>query len=251
ALKSKLNYFGSGGKPGGLFNVGPHKNLIGRNTNDFPDVVEGNLRFELDQETLYDDIDLNAAFMPSCISGRLFTKSDSVMDLNLAISVNGTISAVTWAYVKNGVSEWSAMVPETAFKQGKNDVKVFLVSNVSGRPCLKSIRNQAGFSYTLSASKDREGEVIISSNGTIIPVIPNALELHLDVADRKSGRVLFSGWSVKHLFNPTLLTSGFEFMFPISRLNGRANPEIRIFALSKNGIASELHYPKWYRWAKK
>jgi len=147
-----------------------------------------------------------------------------------------------------------------------------------------SIRNQAGFSYTLSASKDREGEVIISSNGTLISIIPNALELHLDVADRKSGRVLFSGWSVdlknsqtpesivfflegkfffsgttkinrrdivKHLFNPTLLTSGFEFMFPISRLNGRANPEIRIFALSKNGIASELHYPKWYRWAKK
>ena len=88
------------------------------------------------------------------------------------------------------------MIPETAFRQGKNDVEVFLVSNVSGRPCLKSIRNQAGFSYTLSASKDREGEVIISSNGTIIPVIPNALELHLDVADRKSGRVLFSGWSV-------------------------------------------------------
>jgi hypothetical protein len=134
--------------------------------------------------------------------------------------------------------------------------------------------------YTLSQSKENKAEVIISSNGTSIPIMPSALELHLDMADRKNDHVVFSGWSVdlknsqppeailffldgkfffsgkteinrrgivKHFNNTALLRSGFKFIVPTSFFDDGSNPEVRIFALSKQGIASELRYPKRYR----
>jgi len=138
--------------------------------------------------------------------------------------------------------------------------------------------------YTLSQSKENKAEVIISPNGTSIPIMPSALELHLDMADRKNDHVVFSGWAVdlknsqpaqavlffldgkfffsgkttinrrdivKRFNNPALLKSGFKFIVPISFFRDETNPEVRIFALSKQGIASEVHYPKRYKQRKK
>ena len=138
--------------------------------------------------------------------------------------------------------------------------------------------------YTLSQSKENKAEVIISPNGTSIPIMPSALELYLGMADRKNDHVAFSGWCVdlknsqtpeailffldgkfffsgkternrrdivKRFNNPAFLKSGFKFIVPISFFNDGSNPEVRIFALSKQGIASEMHYPGRYKHAKK
>jgi hypothetical protein len=283
ALKSKLNYFGTGGKPGGLFNVGPHKKLIGRDTSVIIDEAGVNVRFELDQNILYDNVDPSSAFIPCSIGGRVFMEGDSTVDLNLAIGVNGTVRALTRVYVKKGIGEWSAIVPETAFRRGKNYIEVFLASDVADRVCLKRISNKSAVTYTLSAS-ERGAEVIISSNGESIPINNNALRGSIDSADVGNDCVVFSGWAAdvknsqpakaivifrngKSLFSgptrqhrldirkafqdPALDRTGFKFVCPLSLFGNSRNPKVRIFALSKDGIASELNYSKGRKHRKK
>ncbi len=138
--------------------------------------------------------------------------------------------------------------------------------------------------YTLSKSEKNRTEVIISSNGTSVPIIPNALELHLDMADQENDHVVFSGWAVdlknsqppkailffldgkfffsgkteinrrdivKHFDNSALLKSGFKFTVPISFFDSGTDQAVRIFALSRDGVACELRYPGRYKHQKK
>lgn len=283
ALKAKLNYFGTGRKPGGLFNVGPHKELIGRDTSEIIDEAGENVRFELDQDVLYDNVDPSAAFIPCSIGGRVFIKGESTVDLNLAVGVNGTLRALTRVYVKEGIGEWSAMVPETAFRRGKNYIEVFLASDVADRACLKRISNKSAVTYTLSPS-EQGAEVIISSNGESIPINNNTLRGSIDSADVGNDCVVFSGWAAdvknaqpakaivifrngKSLFsgttrqhrldirkafqNPALDRTGFKFVCPLSLFGNSRNPKVRIFALSEDGLASELNFFKGRKHRKK
>ncbi len=48
--------------------------------------------------------------------------------------------------------------------------------------------------------------------------------------------------------NPALKESRFQYMFPKRRLKNIERAEIRIFTVSANGLASEVKYPKDYRW---
>ena len=42
--------------------------------------------------------------------------------------------------------------------------------------------------------------------------------------------------------------AGFSFMFPLKWAREKDNPNVRFFAVSKNGVASELHYPEEYKY---
>jgi hypothetical protein len=48
---------------------------------------------------------------------------------------------------------------------------------------------------------------------------------------------------------PAFERAGFSFALPLEWLEGRADPEVRLFALSSQGAATELKYPAWYRTA--
>jgi hypothetical protein len=72
------------------------------------------------------------------------------------------------------------------------------------------------------------------------------------------GKFFFSGKTkinrrgiVKRFDNPALLKSGFKFIVPISFFDDGSNPAVRIFALSHQGIASEIHYRGRYKHGKK
>ena len=117
-----------------------------------------------------------------------------------------------------------------------------------------------------------------------IPVIQNAVKGHLGYAGAKDGIVTFAGWAAdakngqlpeaviifldgrffyagktgvdrpdvaKYLKNPALKKAGFKFDLTFVFPNDTPSPEVRLFALSKKGAASELIYPKGYQWGKK
>jgi hypothetical protein len=48
------------------------------------------------------------------------------------VAVNGRIEAVSWTYPFTGKARFSALVPDTAFRTGANQVQVFAVQG-SGR----------------------------------------------------------------------------------------------------------------------
>jgi hypothetical protein len=206
--------------------------------------------------------------------GEVLASDRSLSQLNLAIAVDGTIQAVTQTFKESdSVMKFSAILPETSFRAGKNDIEVFVVS---GDPLhLQHTQSGKGISYSLVKSDRQLGDMIVSSSGASIPVIPDVIQGSLEypkrtierdviafygwAADVKNsqlpetilifvdGKFVFSGRTNKErpdlveVFDDTaLLLSGFDYVLPLGLFNSTAKSKIRFFAVSKKGVASEL-----------
>ena len=283
SLERMLTLFGSGVKPDGLFKIGPHNNLVGQHVSEIGVTGESGIVVDFDQVGLYENVDPDAPFVPAQITGVIL-KADTDVPLNLALAVNGTIRATTRTYpLEGGIHEWSAIVPETSFRAGKNDIEIFIVSLVTGKLSLARTQSQSAVTYSF-ASGVQGRETIITSDGKSIPVISGALHGFLDSAGVSNDRVKFSGWAadvknselpeaivifvnekfvysgrtrierpdvVKAYGDATLRRSGFTYALLLEDFKGINNPEVRVFAVSQKGIASELHYPQGYKWGRK
>jgi hypothetical protein len=283
-LRRKLTLFGSGTKSLGLFAAGPYGDLVGRPVTTIDIREEPNITAEVNGTNLFADVDLKDEFIPAMITGRVKTNLDDAKWLNLAIAINGTIQAVTRTSVLDkGRGTWSAVVDEASFHLGQNDVDVFLVSASEGTRVLLQAGRAAGLNYVLIQTDQGGHELITSSAGAPIPVIPSAMEGHVELAEIMKNGARFSGWAadiknsepprsivvfvngkvaysgstfierpdvVKHYKKRGVLQAGFRYAIPSHLFGGLEHPEVRLFAISNNGLASELHYPKGYKWAK-
>ena len=129
-LQDRLARFGAGRDPDRFYRVGPHSELVGRELSELvvsgrsavPVEVDSPHSFEMQQS----DVDV-----PCCVLGRvLLESSDARLPVELAIAVNGKIRAVTRTYGVSGLRQtWSAMLPESAFREGQNNVRIFRVSS--------------------------------------------------------------------------------------------------------------------------
>jgi hypothetical protein len=262
-LHQKLALFGSGSRRLGLFKIGPNNELVGQKVTEAELRGEAKATIGVDSATLFTTVNLNARFVPAHITGYVQSGSHSGGRLNLAIAVNGTIQAVTQtSTLENGVGAWSAVVDEASFRAGHNGVEVFMVSGSEGKPVLK---RASSVNYFLLEEDQSGNEVIKSSNGTSMPVVPHALVGVLDVAEIVprailiflDGKLIYSGRTdiarpdvAKHYGKPAIRQAGFGYLLP-SHLFSVDGVEARFFAVSKNGVASELYYPKGYKWRRK
>jgi hypothetical protein len=285
SLERKLALFGSGEDPDGLFKIGRHNSLVGLHVSEVGVAGQTDVVVELDHPSLYERVNPQSPLVPAEITGSVRTSAGTGAELDLAVAVNGTIRAVTRTYsLEAGSWGWGAIVPEASFRPGKNDVEVFVVSVTQGGPRLVRTQSQLAVTYSLSASSRQRGETLISSGGASIPVIPGIMQGWVDVSAARNDRAVFSGWAadlqnaqlpkaillfangeflysgrtkverpdvVKAYGNAALLWSGFSYALSLSLFEHIANAEIRFFAVSKNGVASELNYHKGYMWRKK
>jgi len=273
SLERKLSLFGSGTKPDGLFRIGPHKELVGRRVSDVSVAQEGNQIVELDWPTAFDNVDPEATFVPAHITGRVFSREDAG-PVNLAVAVNSVIRAVTRTYQEGHIRKFTALIPDTVFRPGKNDVEVFVVSEATGQLRLHRT-SQSALTYSLTSS-GTSGEAILSSDGTFIRVIPGALGGSPDYTFFLDDHATFGGWAAdvksfqlpeailifvdgeffysgrtnserpdvaKFYGNSALQMAGFDYDLPLKSFRNSTNPKVRFFAVSKNGVASELNYP--------
>ena len=283
-LERKLALFGSGAKPDGLFKIGPHNNLVGQHVMSAGVTKESGVAIDLDLASCYERVDPEAGFVPAHITGRLYMSESKGSPLKLAIAVNGTVRTVTRTFDnEGGEAKFSAIVPEASFHKGKNEVEVFVVCEGDGELQLLRTKSRSTLTYFLAESSEH-GEIITTSNGRSIRVIPNALKAHLDIVDVRKDHFVLSGWVadvknsqlaeaivifadgeffysgrcnldrpdlVKAFDNAALQGAGFSYLFPLSVFKDITNSKVRIFAVSKTGMASELKYPKEYKWGKK
>ena len=285
SVKRKIAIFGSGKKPDGLFEIGHYNELVGQQGSGIDVIEESEVLSEIDRPEIYEHLDPDASFVPCRISG--FVKGDNLRGspLNLAVGVNGTIRAVTRSFhFDKGVHKFSAVVPESSFKKGRNEIQVFVISELEGKIYLKPTIRQAARKYSYISPRSDTSEMLICSDGESVPVMRNALKGHLGIADIQSNQLFFAGWAAdvenadlpkavvifvdgkffhsghcnvsrpdvaKHFNDPALEGSGFRYTFPLSLFKDIDNSEIRFFAVSKKNVASELQYPKGYKWRKK
>jgi hypothetical protein len=133
--------FGSASDPDALFRIGPHPDLIGRRVADLPRGAGPRAEIALDPST-----DVSRARRKSVVfcsaEGRVVVPAVLSEPLVLAIAVNGTIRATTRTYEVDSYRDlFRAMLPESAFEEGANDVQYFTVSgsapDVRLTPCIR------------------------------------------------------------------------------------------------------------------
>ena len=284
-LERKFSLFGSGSKPDGLFKIGPNHELtklVGQHISNFNVINNDSIVINIQESLAYNFVDSKAMFVPTCIRGDIYSNKSINMPFNLAVAINGVIQAVTQSFDSEGkTAKFIAMVPESSLKGGKNDVEVFIAyNNSNGQFDLIHGKDQNQISYSLSLS---DKILIRNSDSLYVKIIQGALSGSLDLAVSRDGHVLFAGWAAdikksrlpdaivafingefffsgktgvnrpdvaKYYNDPDLQKAGFEFVVPFSIFKDKDNPEVRFFAI-KGGVASELYYPKGYKWGKK
>ena len=279
-----LTLFGSGLKPDGLFGFGPHINLLGQQVDEIKEIGKSGFMVEIDRAKSYEHVDPDASFVPARISGVVMVSGVVENPLNLAVSVNGIMRAVTMSNpIKDGVHEWSAIVSESSFQPGENNINVFHLAKHDETLRIYRMRRKTAVDYFLSGSGKQDGEKIITSEGRSIPIIPGAIKGWLDHANISNGRVRFSGWAadiknseapdgilifsngkiaysgrtnmeradvVNHFNDDSLQLVGFSYALHFGDFKDIHNQDVRVFAFSRN-VASELSYSKNYKWHKK
>ena len=129
-LQRQVDLFGEG--LAGLERKGPHDSLVGRPTAALPTTEEKDPEcfFRLKDEAYYDRIRPNNGALPTYITGGLGCRPE----LNTAaIAINGVIRATTETFpgYANQMSV-AAMVPESSFRAGRNQVEVYLIEERAG-----------------------------------------------------------------------------------------------------------------------
>lgn len=128
--------------------MAPHRELVGRATDDLDTDEETSLRVVVEQPRQWLDVDLEGDVIPSLVSGRVTDERRQPASAVLAIAVNGRIEATTKTYdaVPGYEGFWSALVDPRMFRKGPNVVDVFIVRDGGAAPALTR-----AFSTALSA----------------------------------------------------------------------------------------------------
>jgi hypothetical protein len=75
------------------------------------------------------NVDLSAPVLPLALEGRLLDREGRPASSMLAIAVNGTVRAVTRTLDRLEPGTWRAQLEPGVLRAGRNDVKVFVLSN--------------------------------------------------------------------------------------------------------------------------
>lgn len=130
-LKRKLTLFGSGPLIQ-LFKIGKYGYLVGKAVAEVGVAGESGATVSLKNKGLFSKVDLESGFIPAKLTGSV-----SATPSFLAVAINGVIRAVTQTFSLSGHEKnWAAVVDERSFKNGHNDVEVFIISESFGRSIL-------------------------------------------------------------------------------------------------------------------
>ena len=150
---------------------------------------------------------------------------------------------------------------------------------------LRRTVNKSSISYSLGGS-DGKSDIIVSSDGETIPLVPDAVMGSMGAIDIEDGYdyAIVDGWAADvksdklpktvvifidgdyfysdnfneeksgylNLSGSDFRKAGFRYKFPLELFENIVNKdsEIRFFAISEKGMASELKYPEGYKWGK-
>lgn len=231
-LTRQLKLFGSG-TWAPVYAIGPHKALLGRPVSSLQ-VTAGTARVSVDGESLFDHVDPASLLSASHVTGRV---SGATGALDLAIAVDGRISAVTQTFAVDGSTHFAAFVPESDFRAGANAVDVYAVR---GGGSLERLRGGAGTqaTYTLRAGTLRD------PGGHTLRIVPGALAGRVEDWYFESGSVRFGGWAgdaVHHaLADAVVVFRGSSFVYAGTTTVERSLPQLRAHGNVQAGFVIEL-----------
>jgi sulfatase-like protein len=110
---------------GPVFELGPHKELIGASVAGLSVRPDSSSHVVFDGERPFVGVDPQATFVPSLVSGTMSGQAKAGDDI--ALAVNGRIAAVGRLHQVVGQRRFQVMVPPPAFRRGDNLVQLMRV----------------------------------------------------------------------------------------------------------------------------
>ena len=257
--------------------------LMGRRIQDLPMSEDTQLAITIDQSDRLAQVNLEAQFLPTHITGALHSEEFRF----IALALNGTVRAVTqpWSFaVKGKYGRWSALLDPQFFQPGTNTLEAFGVMTRNGQ--VRLVRGTGSPEYLPVfepqagdipiVSPDEAGESIVTPSGTRQSLTPSVLDGWVDRAEIKAGQLELAGWAAdveqaqmakeiwvyvndeffhtggfdvarpdvaQHLGNPALGQSGFRYSVPLGKFEATSSLTLRVFAVSQDDHISELQYP--------
>ncbi len=132
-VDEKLALFGTGASGGAAPQVGPRPDLLGISS-ALACGPAAEIEVQLDERP-FQSVETASNFVPAEIVGTVQGPA-SGESVDLAVAVNGTVSATTTSY-RDGAANasiWAAILPEESFRNGENRVEIFAV-NPPGAAC--------------------------------------------------------------------------------------------------------------------
>ena len=242
----------------------PGGELIGRALTEFEPGYDPELRISLNHGEFFQSVSPGDNFLPAHANGEIDWPGHA--GAGLVFVLNGKIVALSSSYADGGKWKFSAMLPESGFRTGNNDLQVLgLISNGTGFDLVRGADSsgQAGFTW------DADDSAVLDSMGNLVPdsagiegqvdyfsLGEDSLEVVGWGIDSEQGRMLetvlvFEGgklvWQGKthmlreetHSFG-VVIEVGFNAVIPLGLLKDRRGGGLRIFAVSDDRRVREL-----------
>jgi hypothetical protein len=116
-----------------LLATGLPRHLVGLEVGSLLEPAAAGARIDFDEEELFAHVDTSSSFVPARITGTVRGIQISP-DRALAVAVNGRIAAATRCFRIEGEQRFSALVPETAFRDGFNRVELVSIEGTLAVP---------------------------------------------------------------------------------------------------------------------
>jgi hypothetical protein len=253
---------------------GPDVELVGARATALEADTRPSLAVRIHDSYLLKNVDPQARFVPALQRGLVEGLAPDAPAPRLALALNGTVAATTWGRWNGQGHEFSAVVPLSLLRAGDNALDVFLVTPDPSRLLQ---RLPEGFRTRYRLVRSGAGEAIVDGDGRRYAVRPGAVQGWVDVwetLDSTTSRA--AGWAVDpavlrpadavvafldgelaglafmrqsrpdvaQLFGrPDTDPSGFVLDLAVRADEGLLGSELRIFALSDQGYATELANP--------
>jgi Sulfatase len=138
SLARELRLFGSGAWGPRFAATGRYWPLVGRSIDSLSVSANVDVDAVIDEvgSKLLRSLPKNSPLVPSPVSGKLPGLKTGGM---VALALNGRIAAVAPTYESGGKQRFSLLPSDSAFKAGRNDVRMFFVSGPVATPTLREI----------------------------------------------------------------------------------------------------------------
>jgi hypothetical protein len=163
-------------RPDGLFALGPRRDWLGRELGSLPAQPAAGLRIRLSHAFAYQDVDPEAHFVPAFVAGSLEARDLPAGPLELVVAVNGVVRALARSFAhEEGTARFEALVPETSFRAGPNQVEVRVVAQGPQGPVLLAAQERPERGYRVARAFDGSAGAVVSSEGRVYAVVPGAV----------------------------------------------------------------------------
>lgn len=214
-----------------------------------------------------------SSLSPGRLIGELTLNQRLPDPWNLAFAVNGRIGAATRAFQRRGsTASFSAVVPESLFRPGRNEVALYMIREEAGGARLAPIRLRPALRYLLTTTDDQDNQYLQASDGRTFLIAPGAVWGSVDGVVNRSDVHTIIGWAAdvtkddcadavvavlgetsvatgttdvqrsdvaSYFDTPELSCAGFALDVPVRALGGRHLEDVRLFAIVGT-TASEL-----------